>query len=484
MGPDITRSDDPLVGLVLDGRYQILRPLAKGGMGAIYLALQLNVERQVAVKVMRPEAAADPELAARFRAEAKIISQLRHPNTVKLFDYGVTPQRLFYLVTELLAGESLQERLERGPLHVAETLHLLEQVTLALEEAHSLGIVHRDLKPANLFIEKVGTREIIKVLDFGIAKATQAPDSLQTAGGVLVGTPAYLSPEQAQNLPLDGRSDYYSLGVVAFRCLSGRLPFEGDAFAQIAAHALEAPPTLELSETIPEGVRSLISRLMNKDPKLRPQNAVELLGTLQELKNPSAAPTPKKPAWRSPLLVALLCLAAAATWGLLGQKKDSLPPETIGGASDAGLAQATDLGVKLDSSLPIVISTTVSETISEKPQPTAKEPLEPRMISAEGWPESAPIDQVWTQLSPVLQQCYQRLRLSPRQLELRFGISAKGRWIRLSPKGEDAQKLRNCLYLGLKTPPAWPAPLPGITAILKARVGNSTTSVDTPGIGP
>ncbi|MEL7372139.1 MAG: serine/threonine-protein kinase, partial [Myxococcota bacterium] len=187
------RSLAHLVDQVLDGRYRIVRLLAEGGMSAVYEAEQLQVERRVAIKVLRPEISENPEMLARFRSEARIISELRHPNTLKLFDYGNTEDGMLYLVTELLAGEPLSLRLKRGPLSPKETLHVLVEVLRSLQEAHGHGVIHRDLKPGNLFLEEVAGETVVKVLDFGIAKMkakrSEDPEQPTTADGMLLGTP-------------------------------------------------------------------------------------------------------------------------------------------------------------------------------------------------------------------------------------------------------------------------------------------------------
>ena len=225
----------------------------------------------MAIKILKPEISTDPDMLARFRAEARIISELRHPNTLKLIDYGATDDDLLYLVTELLSGEPLSLRLKRGPMSPRETLHVLREVLRSLNEAHERGVIHRDLKPGNLFLEEVAGQTLVKVLDFGIAKMKVAkagdPEQPATADGMLLGTPAYLSPEQAEGLTVDARSDIYSLGAVAYHCLSGGIPFPGEAVAQIMAHVTR-PPTpfdeLDPPRDVPEPLAQLVYRWMEK----------------------------------------------------------------------------------------------------------------------------------------------------------------------------------------------------------------------------
>ena len=174
------RSSDPLIGTILDRRYQITGFVGAGGAGTVYRARQLKVDRDVAVKLLSPEVSGNEEAVRRFENEAKIISLLRHPNTLKLIEYGHTDDGRLYIVTELLRGESLSAALNRGPIGQTKTLAYLKQICDSLEEAHSEGIIHRDLKPGNIFVEKVGAQELIKVLDFGIAKITQSSSKTQT----------------------------------------------------------------------------------------------------------------------------------------------------------------------------------------------------------------------------------------------------------------------------------------------------------------
>ena len=216
-------SSDALIGAVLDQRYRIESEIGAGGFGTVYSARQLKFDREVAIKILNADAASTPEHVRRFETEARVVAQLRHPATLTLLDFGQTDEGRFYAVTERLHGKPLDDLLARGPLESARVLRLLRQICDSLVEAHDQKIIHRDLKPSNIFIQTIGDQEIVKVLDFGIAKLLKQPGITST--GETCGTPVYMSPEQARGEALDARSDLYSLGVMAYECLAGQPPF-------------------------------------------------------------------------------------------------------------------------------------------------------------------------------------------------------------------------------------------------------------------
>jgi formylglycine-generating enzyme required for sulfatase activity/tRNA A-37 threonylcarbamoyl transferase component Bud32 len=314
---------DPFIGLVLDGRYEIIEAIGSGGMGAVYRARhkstapKMSVVRDVAIKFLRG-AKDDASLVARFQVEARVISKLEHPSSLTYFDSGQTADGTPYLVTELLQGESLARRLERGPLAPSETLRILDEVLAALEEAHALGIVHRDLKPDNLFLTKNG----VKVLDFGIAKILEG-DSPHTQTGALIGTPRYLSPEQAKGGPIDPRSDLYSLGVVAYHCLAGRPPFDGNSMRVLMDHLEQAPPPLATDPT----VARIVMRLLEKDREKRPPTARAVRDAIGALAAP--APLPKKRSARRVVVVVAAATMAAIAVIIPSWPRERAPaPET------------------------------------------------------------------------------------------------------------------------------------------------------------
>jgi eukaryotic-like serine/threonine-protein kinase len=263
---------DPFLGRQLAGTYQLIRRLGAGGMGTVYEARHIRLETRVAIKFLRPELAFSEEMLARFHREARAASQLRHPHIVEVFDINRTDDNLHYIVQEYLEGEPLSAVLERqGTLEVARGAQLLAQVCDALAAAHGKGIVHRDIKPENLFVIRPDGRELIKVLDFGIAKV-QEPRTQLTQAYQVMGTPDYISPEQAASAgEVDFRSDIYSLGVVAYRIFTGRLPYEVEnaALALDAVRVKEPTPPRARRADLPASVEALILRAMQRDPAAR-----------------------------------------------------------------------------------------------------------------------------------------------------------------------------------------------------------------------
>ncbi len=287
---------DPLLGRLVAGRFTILGTLGTGAMGTVYRARQEVIDRDVALKILRPERVGDASAQARFEREARATSALVSPHTVTVFDFGAAEDGSWFLAMELLRGETLGARLRRaGRLPPRQACRVAREALKSLAEAHTKGIIHRDLKPDNLFMVTIPNEagslvgESCKVLDFGIAKLmhrTPSLDQLETQAGAVFGTPRYMSPEQAQGLVLDARSDLYSLSVMLYAMLTGRAPFtEDDAVVVMASHITRTPPSF--AEAAPDleplpALESLVRRGLAKHPAERPQTAEAYIALLDE----------------------------------------------------------------------------------------------------------------------------------------------------------------------------------------------------------
>lgn len=296
-----------MLGEILSNRYRIIRELGTGGMAWVYLAEDIKEHQEVAIKVLYPQYSEDVSYIQRFTREAKLAIKLSSPHIVKVLDYGAD-RDIHYLVMEKVAGEDLKSVLNRrGPLPYQEVLSIAAQVARALHHANEHGIVHRDIKPENLMITPDGT---VKVLDFGIARARTLPSITQSG---FIGSPYYISPEQAMGEVVDIRSDIYSLGIVMYELLSGDLPFEASSpWSIISQHIANKPPMLALSKPeLPAPVEELVNKALAKDPADRFQTPAEMLAAIeavmggQELPRVALPPTPRSQQVRELLLKSL-----------------------------------------------------------------------------------------------------------------------------------------------------------------------------------
>jgi serine/threonine-protein kinase len=268
-------------GDVLAGRYRLRSRLGGGGMAAVWLADDVELDRRVAVKLL----AADAD-RARFEREARAYAACAHPNVARVYDYGESGDRP-HIVLEYVSGGTLEDRLtEEGSLPIQEASRIAEELAAGIAHAHARGLVHRDLKPSNIMFDDEGRT---KIADFGIAQLTGA--STLTETGSIIGTAAYLSPEQARGEPATPASDVYAFGVILFRMLAGRLPFEASSVIELVTkHAREpAPPVSSFRDDVPERLEALIGRVLAKDPRERPQDGAALVAALSGL--PSEAVT-------------------------------------------------------------------------------------------------------------------------------------------------------------------------------------------------
>ncbi len=272
-----------LVGQVVADRYHVVKKLGEGGMGQVYLAEHVKMGRRSAIKVMNPAMVHDPDAVARFNREASNASRITHPNVCAIYDFGETPDGLIYLAMEFIEGEPLTDLLEReGALPVARATAIFLQTADALQAAHDLGIVHRDLKPDNIMLtRRKSGGDIVKVVDFGIAKAVGGDQAGQkvTKTGLVVGTPEFMSPEQLSGDALDGRSDLYSLALVFYRMLIGKLPFEATSVQETMIKRLTDEP-IKLAEarpdlSFPAGLQPVLDTALARTPMERYQSVVK-----------------------------------------------------------------------------------------------------------------------------------------------------------------------------------------------------------------
>src|SRR5688572_24064667 len=316
------------------GPYEVLAAIGQGGMGEVYRARDTRLARDVALKILPEAFEYDPERLARFEREAQVLASLSHPNIGGIYgleDSGGTKA----LVLEIIEGPTLADRIAEGPLPVEEALAMASQIGEALEAAHNAGIIHRDLKPANIKLTPGG---VVKVLDFGLAKAIEASpigsSSLSlsptittpamTQAGFILGTAAYMSPEQAKGKPVDKRADIWAFGVVLFEMLTGSRPFAGDEVSDVLASVLAREPQLAaIPESVPAIVRQVLRACLQKDPKKRIHDIADvrlaMSGAFETVRDADAPAVRPSRSWSKPLAAAAAMLlvggiAAAAAW--------------------------------------------------------------------------------------------------------------------------------------------------------------------------
>jgi serine/threonine-protein kinase len=342
-------------GAVFHSRYEVMEPLGRGGMGMVFKARDRVLEETVAIKVLRPDVAQDARMAERFKSEIKLARRVRHRNVCAIHDYG-EDQGLFFISMELVEGEDLKRRLREGAgLPPEQAYDIAIQVAEGLQAVHEAGIVHRDLKTPNIMIDAQG---VARLMDFGVAK--RLGESTVTTTGQVVGTPEYMSPEQAQGHGVDCRSDVYALGIVVYEVFTGRVPFRGDTPISTILKHINDPPPLDgpQASALPPTVRDVLRRALAKDPNQRYATAREMGEALRGARTPSSkqvplsttalqAPTVKRrrrrllgrvPAPLQPWLLALPAVAVAggAVWLQMQTRSAPAPvTETPGGAAVA-----------------------------------------------------------------------------------------------------------------------------------------------------
>ncbi len=347
---------DPLLGVTLDGRFRIVGAVGRGAMGAVYRAVQVPLNRAVALKVLDSNFGPGRETSfrQRFLVEAALTAKLQHPNTVRIIDYGCTADGIFYLAMEYLDGQTLDRLLAKGALPWRRALSVTQQVARALREAHELGVVHRDLKPSNVMLLPADDdTEYVKVLDFGLVKSFVEGEELEgravTQQGMLVGSPPYMAPEQGDSNVADPRSDLYSLGVVLFEMLTGKVPFSGTQPLEIIVkHVREPLPPIAAPpgfEPVPPAVEAVVRRCLAKSPMDRYQTMDELLQALSEVVGPSvskpglepvaAVSQPIvlrqgiRPVWLAVAFALALLAGIALTWAIVPKPKPTVQVVTV-----------------------------------------------------------------------------------------------------------------------------------------------------------
>jgi serine/threonine-protein kinase len=274
-----------IIGETLDGKYKIESVIAEGGMATLYRAVQIAMERTVAVKVMRPNLAMTATRMQRFEQECKVVAKLSHPNIVSVFDAGRVSEQEPYLVMEFIDGKPLSTEIaEKGPAPYNLVAHILIQILSGLEEAHAAGIVHRDLKPDNILLQKKSDRaDWVKIVDFGIANYSQVSKRI-TEHGTFIGTPIYMAPEQFKDTTLDCRVDIYAIGILMFELLTGNVPFDSDRLEVLMLqHLMDLPPSLlSIKPNAPASFDQMLKKALAKEPGDRFQSAKEFRLALEQ----------------------------------------------------------------------------------------------------------------------------------------------------------------------------------------------------------
>jgi serine/threonine protein kinase len=328
-------NSDPWIGRVLAGRYRIDARLGSGGMGAVYRARHLALDREVAIKILHARLTEDPVVARRFDREALAASRLDHPGIVQMLDAGTAEGGTKFLVMQLLSGRELRS-LQDGPMPSDRVVELTLQILRALEHAHRRGLVHRDLKPENVIVTRDDEdREVVKILDFGIVKllSGEGDDDKLTRAGMVFGTPRYMSPEQAAGGKIDARADLYTVGVIMYEMLAGSPPFQGDEMGIVLRmHILADPPPLP--EHVPAPIAEVVMRLLQKRPVDRFGSAKETEDALQAAATQGATGIPPmaSPAMASSAMASPMAYPTMPTQGAGSSQptwSTALPPSGV-----------------------------------------------------------------------------------------------------------------------------------------------------------
>jgi serine/threonine-protein kinase len=350
-------------GDLLDERYRILSPIGSGGMAEVWLAEDLELSRHVALKVLHGHFAGDPQFIDRFRREAESAAALQHNNIVPIFDRGQVDDT-YYIAMAWIRGRTLRELINQG-LTVDQSVDIVRQILEAAGFAHAHGVVHRDFKPLNVIVEDSGKAV---VTDFGIARAG-APDL--TEAGMVVGTAAYLSPEQAEGLDVGPRSDLYSIGVILYECLTGRVPFEGDTPVAIALKQIsEQPiPPSHLNPEVSPALDAVVMKALQREPSMRFGDSDEFIAALDAamLDPTGGSPAPERKKW--PMIVGAIALALLAliAWGMLRDNTVQVP-NIVGLTQDRAFNTLSSSGFQVDTVKRIKSQAPPNQVVSQDPR--------------------------------------------------------------------------------------------------------------------
>jgi serine/threonine-protein kinase len=389
------RPQDPFIGRdILNGQFQILQKIGSGGMGAVYKALQPEMNRMVGVKILHPKLANRKDLVSRFRREARAMSQLSHPNTVKVFMFGELEDGSLYIIMEFLEGKNLNQTVRsEGPFPMERALPILIAACGALDEAHKAGIIHRDLKPENIFLVQSGPlRDFAKLLDFGLAKVGERqmrPGSIiLTQEGMVFGTPEFMSPEQAQGKTLTPASDVYSLAVILYEVLTGKLPFDAkSAMDYIQLHVTGRPTLVSQrvpGKTFPPLLDHIIDRALSKKPEDRFASAADFATALQavlqgatELPPNLLRPSVHDLATAPMHAVSPEQVAAAAAQGPVTPEPQGVAAGAAGGLATVGAAGSIATAVAGGDVAAVAVAGAAPAVAMASPQPPVVAPGQP-----------------------------------------------------------------------------------------------------------
>jgi serine/threonine protein kinase len=290
---------DPFLGKLIKGRYNVISKIGEGGMGSVYLAEQVSIGRKVALKVLNGSYASDDEFIGRFRREARLAASLNHRNIVTVYDFDQGHDGSLFIAMEYLQGTRLSDVIRRdGPLEISRAVRLATQISEGLNVAHVNGVIHRDIKPDNVMVFGSRGAEEIKLMDFGIARMMDAGTTTSnlTRAGVIMGTPAYMAPEQAEGTTVSEKTDIYALGIVLYEMLSGTVPFKASTPSAVLIKQLQETPTSlrKLRREVPSALESLVMRALEKKPQKRPRDMREVAEQLQKIDAPAAVDESQK----------------------------------------------------------------------------------------------------------------------------------------------------------------------------------------------